>query len=162
MLAGSLLAMCPGAIQVYYGDEAGREDSKFSTGEDKDQNNRSQMPWKAGEEGYNADLSYEFDSNIHSHWSKVLNFRKNHAAIGAGSHERINTSPYTFKREKGNDKVVVVLGAAAGEVTVDVSSIGASKVKDFYSGAVVDVSGGKATFTVTDTNNGTLLIEAAE
>ena len=155
--AGSLLAMCPGAIQVYYGDEAGREDSKFSTGEDKDQNNRSQMPWKAGEEGYNADLSYEFDSNIHSHWSKVLNFRKNHAAIGAGSHERINTSPYTFKREKGNDKVVVVLGAAAGEVTVDVSSIGASKVKDFYSGAVVDVSGGKATFTVTDTNNGTLL-----
>ena len=162
MLAGSLLAMCPGAIQVYYGDEAGRKDSSASFNGDKDQKNRSQMPWKTGEEGYNADLNYEFDSNIHSHWSKVLNFRKNHAAIGAGSHERINTSPYTFKREKGNDKVVVVLGAAAGEVTVDVSSIGASKVKDFYSGAVVDVSGGKATFTVTDTNNGTLLIEAAE
>lgn len=160
--AGSLLAMCPGAIQVYYGDEAGREDSKFSTGDDKDQNNRSQMPWKDGEEGYNPNLSYTFNSDIHSHWSKVLNFRKNHVAIGAGSHERIGTSPYTFKREKGDDKVVVVLGAAAGEVTVDVSSIGTSKVKDFYSNAVADVTNGKATFTVTAENNGTLLIEGVK
>lgn len=161
-IAGSLLAMCPGAIQVYYGDEAGRKNSSASFTGDKDQKNRSQMPWKDGEEGYNPNLSYTFDSDIHSHWSKVLNFRKNHVAIGAGSHERIGTSPYTFKREKGDDKVVVVLGAAAGEVTVDVSSIGTSKVKDFYSDAVVDVTDGKATFTVTAENNGTLLIEGVK
>lgn len=160
--AGSLLAMCPGAIQVYYGDEAGRENSDASFSGDKDQKNRSQMPWKSGEAGYNPALNYTFDENIHAHWSKVLNFRKNHVAVGAGSHERINTSPYTFKREKGDDKVVVVLGAAEGTVTVDVSSIGTAKVKDFYTGTTVDVTDGKATFTITDKNNGTLLIEAAQ
>ena len=160
--AGSLLAMCPGAIQIYYGDEAGRADSPFATGEDKDQKNRSQMPWAEDDAGYNANLPYTFNKTIHAHWSKVLNFRAAHVAIGAGSHERISLAPYTFRREKGDDKIVVVMGAAAGEVTVDVSSIGSAKVKDFYTDTVVDVTDGKATFNVTDANNGTLLIEAAE
>ena len=166
-LAGSLLAMCPGAIQIYYGDEAGRKNSNAPSDaptDDKDQKNRSQMPWAEGEAGYNANLSYTFDKDIHAHWSKVLNFRANHVAVGAGSHKQITdvTDGYAFARAKDNDKVVVVMGAAAGEVTVDVSSIGAKKVKDFYTGTVVDVADGKATFTVTDASNGTLLIEAAE
>ena len=162
-LAGSLLAMCPGAIQIYYGDEAGRKNNSAAnfTG-DKDQKNRSQMPWAEGEAGYNANLAYTFNADIHAHWSKVLNFRANHIAIGAGSHKQINTAPYTFARENGDDKVVVVMGAAAGDVTVDVSSIGTTQVKDAYTGTVVAVTNGKATFTVTDANNGTLLIEAAE
>ena len=160
MIAGSLLAMCPGAIQIYYGDEAGREDAGIYTGSDKDQKNRSQMPWAEGDAGYNADLYYEFNTDIHAHWSKVLNFRAKHIAIGAGSHKQINTTPYTFAREKDDDKVVVVMGATAGDVTVDVSSIGTAQVRDAYTGTVVTVSGGKATFNVTDANNGTLLIEA--
>ena len=162
-LAGSLLAMCPGAIQIYYGDEAGRKNSNAPT-DDKDQKNRSQMPWAEGEAGYNAALNYTFNADIHAHWSKVLNFRANHVAVGAGSHKQITdvTDGYAFARERGDDKIVVVMGAAAGEVTVDVSSIGAKKVKDFYTGTVVDVADGKATFTVTDASNGTLLIEAAE
>ena len=162
-LAGSLLAMCPGAIQIYYGDEAGRKNNSAAnfTG-DKDQKNRSQMPWAEGEAGYNANLTYTFNADIYAHWSKVLNFRANHIAIGAGSHKQINTAPYTFARENGDDKVVVVMGAAAGDVTVDVSSIGTTQVKDAYTGTVVAVTNGKATFTVTDANNGTLLIEAAE
>ena len=164
MIAGSLLAMCPGAIQIYYGDEAGRADSQFATGDDKDQKNRSQMPWAEGEAGYNANLAYKFNNAIYSHWSKVLNFRAAHVAIGAGSHEQITdvTDGYAFARAKDNDKVVVVMGATAGEVTVDVSSIGAAKVKDAYTGTVAAVTDGKATFNVTDANNGTLLIEAAE
>ena len=160
MIAGSLLAMCPGAIQIYYGDEAGRKNSDVTFNGDKDQKNRSQMPWAEGEAGYNAELSYSFDKDIHAHWSKVLNFRAAHIAIGAGSHKQINTAPYTFAREKDDDKVVVVMGAVAGDVTVDVSSIGTAQVRDAYTGTVVTVSGGKATFNVTDANNGTLLIEA--
>jgi hypothetical protein len=35
-------------------------------------------------------------------------------------------------------------------------------VKDAYTGTVAAVTNGKATFNVTDANNGTLLIEAAE
>ena len=160
MIAGSLLAMCPGAIQIYYGDEAGRKNSNATFSGDLDQKNRSQMPWAEGEAGYNADLAYTFNADIHAHWSKVLNFRAKHIAIGAGSHKQINTTPYTFARENGDDKVVVVMGAEAGDVTVDVSSIGTAQVRDAYTGTVVTVSGGKATFNITDANNGTLLIEA--
>ena len=160
MIAGSLLAMCPGAIQVYYGDEAGRKNSNATFSGDLDQKNRSQMPWAEDEAGYNAELPYSFDKDIHAHWSEVLNFRAKHIAIGAGSHKQINATPYTFAREKGDDKVVVVMGATAGNVTVDVSSIGTAQVRDAYTGTVVTVSGGKATFNVTDENNGTLLIEA--
>lgn len=152
--AGSLLAMCPGAIQIYYGDEAGRKDSPTATFTgDKDQKNRSQMPWSA-EDG--------FDSEIHDHWAKMLNFRKAHPAIGSGSHAKITvTSGYAFSRTRTDDKVVVVLGANAGNLEVDVSSIGATKVKDAYSNRnAVDVTDGKATFTVGE--NGILLIEKAE
>ena len=158
-LAGSLLAMCPGAIQIYYGDEAGRKDSAVSFTGDKDQKNRSQMPWASDDAGYNSALAYTFDSGIHEHWAKMLNFRKKHIAVGAGSHVKISESPYTFSRVRGDDKVVVVLGAS-GSVTVDVSSIGAAKVKDAYTGTTADVSNGKAIFTVG--TNGVLLIESAE
>ena len=89
MIAGSLLAMCPGAIQIYYGDEAGRENSNATFSGDYDQKNRSQMPWAEGEAGYNAALSYTFNADIHAHWSKVLNFRANHVAVGAGNHKQI-------------------------------------------------------------------------
>jgi proline racemase len=54
------------------------------------------------------------------------------------------------------------MGATAGDVTVDVSSIGTAMVKDAYTGTVVAVTNGKATFNVTDANNGTLLIEAVK
>ena len=167
MLAGSLLAMCPGGIQIYYGDEAGRTNSTFNSG-DKDQKNRSQMPWPETDKLYASEYSmasglyYKFNNDIYTHWSKVLNFRAKHIAIAAGAHKQIAAKPYAFARERDDDKVIVILGLLNGEVTVDVSSIGAAKVKDFYTGTVVDVADGKATFNVTDDNNGTLLIEAAE
>ena len=153
-LAGSLLAMCPGAIQIYYGDEAGRKDSSAAFSGDKDQKNRSQMPWA----GDTTSLGYSFDSEIHAHWTKMLNFRKKHPAVGGGTHSKINVdSGYAFSRVRGNDKVVVVLGSGEGSLEIDVSSIGAGKVKDAYSGQEADVTNGKATFNVDAA--GVLLIE---
>ena len=163
-LAGSLLAMCPGGIQVYYGDEAGRKNSTAIFNGDKDQKNRSQMPWPETDELYSSEYSngiyYKFDDDIYSHWAKMLKFRANHIAVAAGSHKQMSEKPYTFARARGEDKVIVILGLINGEITVDVSSIGTAQVRDAYTGTVVTVSDGKATFTVTDANNGTLLIEA--
>ncbi len=168
--AGNLLAFAPGAIQIYYGDEAGRKNSSALWSGDKDQKTRSQMPWKNetdadGNNGYVSGLGYSFDSDIYSHWSKVLTFRKNHPAVGGGTHTKINldseSSGYAFSRIRGNDKVVIVLGATSGEtISVDVSSIGSSKVKDFCTGNTVEVSGGKATFAVG--TEGVILIESAD
>lgn len=161
-MAGSLLSMCPGAIQIYYGDEAGRKDSSVASfSGDSDQKNRSQMPWASGEDGYDSALSYAFDSGIHEHWKKMLNFRKNHPAIGAGNHTKLSVdNGYAFSRVKDSDKVVVVLGATTGTLEVDVSSIGASSVKDAYAGSTVSVTDGKASFSVG--SSGVLLIEAAD
>lgn len=150
-VAGSLLAMCPGAIQLYYGDEAGRKDSVLNITGDKDQKNRSQMPW--GE---------DIDNDIKNHWSKVLNFRKKHVAIGSGSHNKLSVSNgYAFSRIKDSDKVIVVLDANKGTLEIDVSSLGFDNVRDAYSnGTPIPVVNGKATFEVG--TEGILLIEKAE
>ncbi len=150
-VAGSLLAMCPGAIQLYYGDEAGRKDSVLNITGDQDQKNRSQMPW--GE---------DIDNDIKNHWSKVLNFRKKHVAIGSGSHNKLSVSNgYAFSRIKDSDKVIVVLDANKGTLEIDVSSLGFDNVRDAYSnGTPIPVVNGKATFEVG--TEGILLIEKAE
>lgn len=153
--AGSLLGFCPGAIQIYYGDECGR---KVSSSSDAEQQTRSQMPWD--EDGYrSAQLGYDFDSDIHAHWSKVLNFRKNHVAVGAGAHAKIADAPYTFSRIKGSDKVIAVIGASAGEVEIDVSSVFANGtvLHDAYGDATATVADGKVTFTAD--SNGVVLVE---
>jgi alpha-amylase len=51
------------------------------------------------------------DNTILQHWQKLGLFRKKHAAIGAGTHQRL-TSPagtYAFSRKLGSDAVVVIL-----------------------------------------------------
>ncbi|MBP5448897.1 MAG: hypothetical protein J6Y01_02155, partial [Spirochaetales bacterium] len=154
-MSGSLLAFCPGAIQIYYGDECGRKKSSSS---DAEQQTRSQMPWD--EDGYrSAQLGYDFDSDIHAHWSKVLNFRKNHVAVGAGAHAKIADAPYTFSRVKGDDKVIVVLGAS-GSVEVDVSSVFTDGTTLHNGEETATVADGKVTFTAD--SNGVILIEKAE
>ena len=165
-LAGTLLAMCPGAIQIFYGDEAGRIDSNASCGNDNDQKTRSQMPWLPGDKCHIANLGYTFNEEIHAHWSKVLNFRKRHIAIGAGEHKRIdfgyNSDLYGFSRTKDNDKVIVVIANSSKEVELNVLSLNAKKLRDYYSGEEVDVIDGKAKFEIKKENNNTLLIEIAE
>lgn len=165
ILAGTLLAMCPGAIQIFYGDEAGRTDAKASCGTDFNQKTRSQMPWLPGDKCHIANLGYTFNEEIHAHWSKVLNFRKRHIAIGAGEHKRIdfgyNSDLYGFSRTKDNDKVIVVIADSPREVELNVLSLSAKKLRNYYSGEEVDVVDGKAKFEIKENNN-TLLIEIAE
>lgn len=166
ILAGTLLAMCPGAIQIFYGDEAGRIDSHASCGTDEDQKTRSQMPWLPGDKCHIANLGYTFNEEIHAHWSKVLNFRKRHIAIGAGEHKRIDfgysSNLYGFSRTKDNDKVIVVIADFPKEVELNVLSLSAKKLRNYYSGEEVDVVDGKAKFEIKKENNNTLLIEIAE
>jgi alpha-amylase len=170
-LAGTLLAMCPGAIQIFYGDEAGRIDSNASCGTDHDQKTRSQMPWLSGDKCHIEKLPSKFTPEIHEHWSKVLNFRKRHIAIGAGEHERIdfgyNSDLYGFSRTKDNDKVIVVIADSPREVELNVLSLSAKKLRNYYSGKEVDVVDGKAKFGTKENNNtlpnsNTFLIEIVE
>ncbi|RCU51472.1 hypothetical protein DU002_03075 [Corallincola holothuriorum] len=143
---GSALLMAPGAVQIYYGDETARPlvDAPFG-----DLTLRSFMNWSS------------IDQNVHSHWQRLGQFRARHVAVGAGSHTQLSASPYTFKREKDGDAVIVVFGAS-GNVTVDVSSVFGDcwEVTEFYNNNKATVANGKVTFPTS--NNGVLLLEGVE
>jgi alpha-amylase len=95
--AGTALLLTPGGVQIFYGDESGRRAGPG--GGDTTQPTRSFMNWTT------------VDATIHDHWQKLANFRKRHAAIGAGVHQKLASPPgtYAFGRTRGADKVVVVL-----------------------------------------------------
>lgn len=96
--AANSFLMLPGQIQIYYGDESGRRLMK--DGGVQDQSIRSDMNW--------SDLSQADNKDLVEHWSKLNHFRLRHPAVAEGKHTKLKSSPYTFLRAKGNDKVVIV------------------------------------------------------
>ena len=99
-IAANLLMLAPGAVQIYYGDESGREFG--ATGSDPIQGTRSDMNWD--------DLKNKFQNQaLKSHWQKLVNFRKNHIAVGKGQQiVEQNKSYFAFSRRYQDDKVMVV------------------------------------------------------
>ncbi|SEF42246.1 alpha-amylase [Vibrio hangzhouensis] len=94
--AANALLLSPGAVQIYYGDEVGRNIGPYA--DDFHQGTRSDMVWT---------LSKEKQALL-DHWQAVGQFRDRHPAIGAGKHTVLNNDgAYVFARELGDDKVVV-------------------------------------------------------
>lgn len=94
--AANALLLSPGAVQVYYGDEVGREIGPYA--DDFHQGTRSDMLWTLDKER----------QALLAHWQRVGQFRQNHPAIGGGVHRVIdNNQEYVFSRTLGDDKVVV-------------------------------------------------------
>ncbi|WP_416396212.1 alpha-amylase [Allohahella sp. A8] len=104
--AASTLLLLPGTVQIYYGDESGREFGP--TGSDPHQGTRSDMNWAAIEAGEKKELL--------EHWRKLGQFRDRHPALGAGEHKMLDQQPYTFARTletpEGADRVVVAFAEA--------------------------------------------------
>jgi glycosidase len=145
---GTTLLMLPGVVQVFYGDETKRLPGPGPG----DQPTRSDMNWGS------------IDTDVLTHWQKLGKFRKKHLSIGAGSHQKLSDSPYTFHRSKNTSNVqdqVVVVFEATGLTPVDVSSISTwpdgTELKDFYTGSTALVTGGTVSFTAG--SEGVILIE---
>ncbi|MFU2114331.1 alpha-amylase [[Pasteurella] aerogenes] len=99
--AANLLLLAPGSVQIYYGDESGREFG--ATGSDPMQGTRSDMNWQ--------EIADSIDKNaLLTHWQKLSQFRQRHPAIGAGKQKSAvkNTPYFAFTRELNNDKVMIV------------------------------------------------------
>ncbi|TNF26063.1 MAG: alpha-amylase [Deltaproteobacteria bacterium] len=145
-VAGTLLMLTPGAVQVFYGDENARGYGSASS--DNSHKTRTDYAW-----GDNPDVL--------AHWQKLGRFRKAHRAVGAGSHAKVSDAPYAFVRVKDDDVVYVALGAS-GDVTLDVSAQFAdgTALRDAYTGATASVAGGSVTFTADA--SGVVLIEEAK
>ncbi|CAI1160965.1 Alpha-amylase precursor [Serratia quinivorans] len=96
--AADLLLLAPGAVQIYYGDESGRQ--LGPSGSDPLQGTRSDMNWSELQ-GDKAPLL--------AHWQRLGQYRARHPAIGAGTQQSQQTAHYySFSRRLGDDKVMVV------------------------------------------------------
>lgn len=134
------LLLGPGTSQVYYGDESAR--ILVVDGAVGDANLRSKMNWKSIKDNSKT-------QSVLNHWKKLGKFRSNHPAVGAGIHQMITESPYTFYRSysKGDfkDLVVVGLDLKDGEKTFNVAEIfeDGTLLHDVYSKQDVTVVNGK-------------------
>lgn len=143
--AGTKLLLCPGAAQLYYGDETAR--SLDIPGTQGDATLRSFMNWD--ELASNAERNGYKIQDVLAHWQKLGRFRKAHPAVGAGQHTMLTASPYTFRREYKSggfsDVVVVGLDLPKGPKSIQVAGIFAegAALKDYYSGQNLTVANGR-------------------
>jgi alpha-amylase len=143
------LLLAPGAAQIYYGDETAR--LLKVDGAEGDATLRSFMNWD--ELASNAERPGFRVGEVRDYWARLGRFRHAHVAVGAGVHQMIQASPYTFKRtyEKDGvtDRVVVALDLPR-ERAVPISVAGVftdgQTVRDWYSGQRAVVAGGKVSF----------------
>ncbi|GAL66945.1 alpha-amylase family glycosyl hydrolase [Jejuia pallidilutea] len=150
------LLLCPGASQVYYGDESAR--SLIIEGTQGDATLRSFMNWEA----IKTDAKTQ---DVLLHWQKLGQFRAKHPAIGAGVHNMITKAPYVFSRifskDKYQDHVVIGLELPLGTKTIDVSSVfsNGERVYDAYSNTYATVEQG---VVVLNTQTKIALLESAD
>ena len=145
--AGSKLLLCPGASQVYYGDESSRE--LDIPGTEGDATLRSRMNWEEIES--NTVRNGVPIAEVLLHYQKLGQFRKDHPAVGAGVHQMISRSPYIFSRtyesERYNDRVVAGLELESGKKHIDLNGLfkDGTILRDYYSGTKVTVKDDQVT-----------------
>jgi alpha-amylase len=149
MEAANKLLLAPGAAQIYYGDETAR--LLKIEGAQGDANLRSFMNWDQLKN--NTRVGLFGVAEVRDHWARLGRFRHAHPAVGAGVHQMLQASPYTFKRtyDKGgvSDRVVVALGLPQDRaVAIPVAGVfsDGQTVRDWYTGKSAMVSGGKVQF----------------
>lgn len=131
----TMLLLCPGGAQIYYGDETSR--GYMSGCNDASMATRSDFNWSA------------VDNDDNKHWQKIGQFRRRNPAVGAGTQTELgdNTFARTYNQGDFSNAVVIKLNTSAGQTyTVNVGSTFADgeKVMDGYNTATTaTVSGGK-------------------
>jgi len=141
------LLLCPGQVQIYYGDETARP--LIIEGAEGDVNLRGMMNW-----GENPELQM--------HWQKLGKFRQRHAAVGAGEHKMISEKPYVFAREysknENHDIVIIALDIPKTPISVYVGNYFSNGeiLNDAYSNKKYEVVNEKV---LIETDSGIVLLE---
>jgi len=145
--AGTKLLLCPGASQIYYGDESSRE--LDIPGTEGDATLRSRMNWEEIES--NAIRNGISTAEVLLHYQKLGQFRRDHPSVGAGLHQMISESPYifsrTYKSNEYSDRVVAGLELDPGKKQIDLNGLfdEGTVLRDYYSGEKVAVKGDRVT-----------------
>lgn len=156
------LLLCPGAAQIYYGDETNR--SLDIPGAEGDATLRSFMNWD--ELAANTTRNGHRTQDVLAHWQKLGRFRQAHPAVGAGVHTMLSEKPYVFQRKYTGasgytDTVVVGLDLPKGEKRIPVAGAfpDGAVLRDAYSGKKTRVKNGQA---MLQTGFDLVLLERAE
>ncbi len=150
--AGTRLLLAPGGAQIYYGDETARP--LTVEGARGDANLRSFMNWDDLESGGST-------AGVLEHWKRLGRFRRDHPAVGAGEHRRLQAEPYIFRRtlETGGllDRVLVAMDQAEGYKTIPVFGTfrDGTELIDAYSGETGTVVNGEISL---ETESGLVLL----
>ncbi len=151
---GSAFQLLPGAIQIFYGDETARPNATASV--------------KLEDHAMRSDMNWGENQSILQHWQKVGQFRNNHVAVGAGSHNTLSsTSGAAFVRSYNKNGVTDVVAACIGAnkntsvtITLNDAFSDGTVLRNTYDGTTATVSGGKVTFN--SGANGTILLETSD
>lgn len=136
----TMLLLCPGGAQIYYGDETSRP-YMSGCGGDQSMQTRSDFNWSA------------VDNDDNKHWQKIGQFRRRNAAVGAGTQTELGDNTYgrKFSENGYSNAVVIKLNTSAGQsYTVNVNGFfnDGERVMDGYNtDNSATVSGGKVTLT---------------
>jgi len=105
-----------GAPMVYYGDEVGMwgandpDCRKPMVWNDLVYDNETCMPDQSKK---TASDKVEFNADLYNHYKKLITIRNNHPALRTGDYKTLLTDDinkiYSFERNLGNEKVVVIL-----------------------------------------------------
>ncbi len=142
--AANMLLLCPGASQIYYGDETNR--NLIIEGTIGDATLRSFMNWN--ELDSNKVVNGVSSRDLLMHYQKLGQFREANPSVGAGIHKQLNDDPYIFTRsyqtDKYENKVIVGLDMNKGSKQINVSGIfsDGEVLKDYYSDQIVSVKNG--------------------
>ena len=143
--AANRLLLCPGAAQIYYGEESDRPLER--EGALGDAHLRTFMNWDQIQK--NDTIKRTPIKALLEHWQKLGKFRNEHPAVGAGIHQMISERPYYFSRtynsEKYRDVVIIGLDLPKGKKEIPINNLfkNGSRLKDYYSGKKVKVRNGK-------------------
>ncbi len=145
------LMLAPGAVQIYYGDELGR--NLVIDGSIGDASWRSFMNWE--------DLKQNDTQRLLQYWQKLGTFRHEHLAVGAGIHKKHSDKPYIFSRtlenEMNSDKVLIGIDMNKGKKTIAIYNVfkNGEILKDYFSDTLVTVQNNRI---VLDTNHDVILL----
>lgn len=139
MACATTLLLSPGVVQVFYGDETGRELSDARYNVDSDQAFRSDMNWES------------VDQELLKHYRKLGKIRSEHPAIGLGAQTTIDV--HTCYRCYNDDEVIIRVAPIAGQpIRVAPLFADGTELVDLYSGARVVVTNGTVCLTSCDSN----------
>ncbi len=135
----TMLLLCPGGAQIYYGDETARPNVDGAG--DAGMVTRGDFNWDA------------VGNDLNLHWQKIGQFRRRNPAVGAGTQTALGADTYgrKFSENGFSNAVAIRLNTQAGQTyTVSTGDLFAdgTKVMDGYNMEnTAEVSGGQVSMT---------------